>query len=269
MGEYIHTLHSGDEHTRFSSALGNFSRDQVSPVVAKHCGRVIYAGGDDVLALLPADTALSCAQALREEFHRTMPSGLDASVGIAIAHFKTPLQDIVRAAQMAERRAKNQLNRSAVAVTLYKRSGETVEWGTNWQSGGLELYDALAAALKNDHVSVKFPQRVVELLAPYLSEQTGLVKTVPSPEFENVVDEIMQREFAAVCDRQCKPAWKREVSETISPLLKKYISHLKGAETKLRDIIGLCQTVAFAHRIRDNDAEHEPGTQVTAERQPV
>jgi hypothetical protein len=291
-------------HLQFSEALSNLALLFVRPIVEAFDGRLIYAGGDDVVALLPSDTALACAEALRLAFtgrevralngkalfHSPAPGFLssdnwlddhgrgrpipflvpgpaaDASVGIAIAHYKAPLQDVVRAAHAAEKRAKNQLGRSAVAVTLFKRSGETNEWGTNWESGGLGIYRALAAALKAGKLSAKFPYRVVEVLAPYLTGQTGLAKTAPAPGFESVADEIIQREFAAACDRQRGPSWARAVPDQLLPLLKKYVSGGKNVETKLRDVIGLCQTVAFAHRTRaDSDTEV---SKPAAERQP-
>ena len=262
MGEHLRSLKSGQEHAAFSHDLGKFALERVGPLVEGFDGCVIYAGGDDVLALLPADTALACAHALREKFRIVMP-GLDVSAGIAIAHFKSPLQDVVRAARLAEeKRAKGTpeqggLDRSAVAVTLFKRSGETVEWGCKWEGGGLELYRAIAEALAQEKLSAKFPYRVVELLHPYLAEQTGLAKTAASPGFETAVDEIIEREFANVCDRQRGPRWTREVPEQILPLLKKYASGLPGVEQKLRAVIGLCQTVAFA-RIRNPQDKVQP-----------
>jgi CRISPR-associated protein Cmr2 len=175
-------------HLQFSEALGNFSQHAARRIVEAFDGRLIYSGGDDVLAMLPADTALECAHALRLAFRgdpalnraalgvltgdrqsrrsdRTTPlfqiqtpgflkltpqathrhgekarllddpvnfpailpgPRADCSVGIAIAHFKSPLQDVVRAAQAAEKRAKTQLGRGAVAVSLFKRSGESL-----------------------------------------------------------------------------------------------------------------------------------------------
>lgn len=55
-------------HLQFAEALGNFSQHAVRRIVEAFDGRLIYAGGDDVLAMLPADTALACAQALRLAF---------------------------------------------------------------------------------------------------------------------------------------------------------------------------------------------------------
>ena len=280
-------------HLQFSEALSNFSLLCARPIVEAFDGRLIYAGGDDVVALLPADTALGCGEALRLAFtggevkapdgkvlfHSPQPGFLssenrkhddghgraipflvpgakaDASVGIAIAHFKAPLQDVVRAAYVAEKRAKNkkQLGRSAVAVTLFKRSGETIEWGCKWDGGGLDLYRTIAAALDARILSAKFPYRVVELLDPYLTQQTGMVTTMPTREFEDVADVIIQREFEVACGRQRGPAWTNEVTNQLNILLADYIAGLDKAENKLRGVIGLCQTVAFAHRTRDND----------------
>jgi CRISPR-associated protein Cmr2 len=55
-------------HLQFSEALGNFALLCARPIVEAFDGRLIYAGGDDVLALLPADFALECAAALRTAF---------------------------------------------------------------------------------------------------------------------------------------------------------------------------------------------------------
>ena len=280
-------------HLQFSEALSNFALLCARPIVEAFDGRLIYAGGDDVVALLPADNALACSEALRLAFTgrkvkamkgealflspqpgflssdrwrddhgrgRSIPflvpgPAADCSVGIAIAHFKAPLQDVVRAAHAAEKRGKKQLGRSALAATLFKRSGETIEWGCKWDSGGLDLYRAIAAALALDQLSSKFPYRVIELLDPYLTQHTGLATTTPTPEFEAVSDVIIQREFAVVCGRQRGPAWSHEVTDQLLSLLADYVGRLDKAEKKLRDVIGLCQTVAFAHRTRDTDSQ--------------
>jgi CRISPR-associated protein Cmr2 len=280
-------------HLQFSEALSNFALLCARPIVEAFYGRLIYAGGDDVVALLPADTALVCSEALRLAFtgrevkalngkvlfHSPQPGFLssdewkddnghgrpipflvpgpavDCSVGIAIAHFKAPLQDVVRAAQAAEKRAKKQLDRKAVAVTLFKRSGETIKWGCKWDGGGLDLYRAIAVALESEQLSSKFPYRVIELLNPYLTQHTGLAKTMPTPGFDAVADEIIQREFAVACGRQRGPAWTNEVTDQLCHLLAGYVARLDKVENKLRDVIGLCQTVAFAHRTRSNESQ--------------
>src|SRR5207249_9784774 len=55
-------------HLQFSEALCNFSVYLAPAVVEFYDGQIIYAGGDDVLAMLPADHAIACALALRLAF---------------------------------------------------------------------------------------------------------------------------------------------------------------------------------------------------------
>jgi CRISPR-associated protein Cas10/Cmr2 subtype III-B len=321
-------------HLQFSEALSNFALLCARPIVEAFDGRLIYAGGDDVVALLPADTALACAQALRMAFQgapelkqilhatagilrdrhlaaqradpqasppphyqklaaqgslfdtehagfltrlekldqqgRPIPflvpgPAADCSVGIAIAHFKAPLQDVVREAQRAEKRAKRKpeaggLDRQAAAVTLMKRSGEIVEWGAKWD-GGLELYREMAAALEAGQLSGKFPHRFVELLDAYLTGTTPLLRESQTIQAVDgfPVDAIIQREFDHCLGRQRGPKFPTEKGSADALLaawrgsLMTYLKALDNAaatkpETRLQAVIGLCQTVAFAHR---------------------
>ena len=55
-------------HLQFSESLSNFSLYCASRIVESFNGRLIYAGGDDVLAMLPASKAIACAIALRNAF---------------------------------------------------------------------------------------------------------------------------------------------------------------------------------------------------------
>ena len=288
-------------HLQFSEALSNFALLCARPIVEAFLGRLIYAGGDDVVALLPADTALACAEALRAAFTGGEVKGLDgsvlfrspapgflssdkwkddhdrgrpipflvpgpkadASVGIAIAHFKSPLQDVVRAAQAAEKRAKRQLDRRAIAVTLFKRSGETIEWGCKWAGGGLRLYRALAEALDAGQLSGKFPYRFTELLSPYLTESTPLVAAAGTAQTVSAFNaaEVIQQEFKHTLGRQRGPAFptereaREQLEDSLTAALGGYLSNLasKSSEEQLRAVIGLCQTVAFAHRTRSEN----------------
>ncbi len=297
-------------HLQFSQALSNFALLCARPIVDAHKGRLIYAGGDEVLALLPADTAFECAQALRKAFqgHAVKSASIaspkpgylsirndqtghpipfvvpgpaaEVSVGIAIAHFKFPLQDVVRAAQSAEKRAKNQLGRAAVAVSLFKRSGEITEWGTKWESGGLALYKAIAQALDSGDLSGKFPHRVCQLLEPYLTTRTGLFKQSDAIPDQATATELIQKEFSHAAERQGSKPVVNRLHELLGDCLNRVAQSHTEAETKRKEagkppseisltqtlitaLIGLCTTVAFAHRTT-------PGNQSSAaEKQPA
>lgn len=276
-------------HLQFSQALSNFALTCARRIVEAHHGRLIYAGGDDVLAMLPADTALSCAQALRDGFQgRAVESagirsvspgylsvskdrsgqpisfpvpGKDAevSVGIAIAHFKSPLQDVVRAAQLAEKRAKTQLGRAAVAVTLLKRSGEIAEWGAKWESGGLELYRCIADALANESLGSKFPHRVSQLLEPYRNHQSLGTTLKDSDAFHGA--DVIRREFSFAISRQSAPGRIAANASVMEPILAGYLDSISRdgngntTQTQLQAVDGLCTVVAFAHRTRNLTAD--------------
>jgi CRISPR-associated protein Cmr2 len=55
-------------HLQFSEALANFALHIAWRVVKAFKGQLIYSGGDDVLAILPADRVLACAAVLRSCF---------------------------------------------------------------------------------------------------------------------------------------------------------------------------------------------------------
>ncbi len=290
-------------HLQFSEMLANFGNYCARRIVEAFDGRLVYAGGDDVLALLPAHQAIPCAQALRAAFrgfkdklnqlrgawrshngqwqkesvrlfeveqdgfvklHSDAPCAkgepkefcvmvpgpaTDCSVGIAIAHFKHPLQDVVREAQQAQKRAKKKLNRGAVAVTLLKRSGETIQWGCKWDDGGLDAYTAMVEALRDDVVSAKFPHRIIELVEKYDTREEGHEVAIRShdKEFLKVVDDILAADISVAADRQRGKNYSASEMERLRIPLEKYLKKTPG-DQKVRSLIGLCETVAFIAR---------------------
>jgi len=153
-------------HAAISSALANFALYLVPLVEQRYCGRVVYAGGDDVLALLPVEQALDAARELRALFSgevtiddnfnvrpclcdatsngfltlngrplMTMGPNATASVGISIAHHLSPLEAALAAARHAEKSAKDRYGRNALCVHFLKRSGEELRVGAQWFYG--------------------------------------------------------------------------------------------------------------------------------------
>jgi CRISPR-associated protein Cmr2 len=128
-------------HKRFSQRLDQFA-SSVRNIVESHWGGLIYSGGDDVLALVPLHSLLSCAKKLHDAFDDTWRdfAELDTkptlSMGIAIAHYMEPLSDTLNLARNAEKKAKGFPGKNALAITLSKRSGSdrTVvgSWATDF-----------------------------------------------------------------------------------------------------------------------------------------
>jgi CRISPR-associated protein Cmr2 len=111
--------------------------------IVRDCqGAMVYSGGDDVLAFLPLDRALVCADRLRLAFADSMQgvSGettVSLSVGVAIGHYGEHLQRLLAWGREAERAAKAprdprrplETARNALAVSFHTRgagAGRTV-----------------------------------------------------------------------------------------------------------------------------------------------
>lgn len=288
-------------HLQFSEALANVSLAAVRRIVEDvHHGQLIYAGGDDVLAMLPADAAIACAADLRAAFQgrrnamslgcqthfkNGLPEGflqlaearrdaaknplepswpllvpgprMSVSVGIAVGHAREPLQDMIAEARKAESRAKGAAerkaydrkentndwkscsgwDRDALAVTLFKRSGETIEWGAKFSSSALPLLSFLRQHYrppvnepnKDTAIRGRFPHRLAELLSVYDADK---------PLTEELVD-IALKEFDHVISRQTlsdddsKPGstFRRE---TLQKLGKDYLTELFAFQWKRR-----------------------------------
>lgn len=263
-------------HAAITRAITNFAHRIVGWVVEReYGGRLIYAGGDDLLAMLPADEAVEAAARLQQLFSaawvvdtapnasvwddtptereaarrrlrvvRTtaaVPSPLSAlaweepvfgaeapppgfpegaellpllgrghalSAGLAIGHYKTPLQSLLRAAREAlDERAKAferparwpthpadppaRLTGAALSVDWFTRSGSKVQLTAGWETGETSPDPAgppaLARALRvvrEGYKEGQLPRRLayklrerLTLLGPALTPAPGIDDT--------------------------------------------------------------------------------------------
>ncbi|GEM_PF-192208 len=280
-------------HLQFSESLANFSLYLVRPIVESFGGRLIYSGGDDVLAMLPAERSLECAVALRAAFRgekalETLVEGrfevlgenggfvrvlrpeygkgevkedcrpdwplvvpgprADCSVGIAVGHIHAPLQNLVRAAQEAEQRAKRELGRGACAVSLYKRSGEILEWGFRWgakddkteplssdQLPAVQLFREFWRLSTGEKcpgdkplLSSRFAYHLRQFVQPYAGVRGERPTMDDVPDL--AIQEILEREvrFAVNQHWLAKGSATNQEREDFVDLVRAYLSHLEG-----------------------------------------
>ncbi|MFN3829764.1 MAG: type III-B CRISPR-associated protein Cas10/Cmr2 [Tepidimonas ignava] len=187
---------SPNRHLAISGALNDFSQTVVRHVVEEeHLGRVIYAGGDDVLAMLPVADLLSCMQRLRYAYSgidpeheggvwqgltlqngfaalkkgqqqrvmRMMGENATASCGAIIAHHQAPLSAVMRALREAEKRAKSEGGRDAFSITVLKRSGGALFLTAKWGEP-VELLKKLVAFLRGQDTSRRAVYHTLEWL---------------------------------------------------------------------------------------------------------
>lgn len=177
-----------NRHLAISGALNDFSLTVVRHVVEnEHLGRLIYAGGDDVFAMLPVADLLPAMQRLRHVYSGTTPEDKDvdwevlkkdkskvhckngfaylngklmrmmgskatASSGAVIAHHQAPLAAVRRELTLAEQRAKNEGGRDAFSITIVKRSGGALRLTAKWGEP-IKLLQDLRTFLATDGVS--------------------------------------------------------------------------------------------------------------------
>jgi CRISPR-associated protein Cmr2 len=129
------------QHQALSKALSTFAGSVRGIVEEKYQGALVYAGGDDVLALMPLHTVLQCAKELADNFCQALNEFKDdngnsstLSVGIVIVHHLHSLQDALRLAREAEDRAKKVSGKDALAITISKRSGDDYAIADKWDN---------------------------------------------------------------------------------------------------------------------------------------
>ena len=157
-------------HMAISTALNGFALQLARHIVEDLCkGKLLYAGGDDLLAmvsvddLLPAmlllrlaysgiDPSMPSGQSLwdwlgipapglrlgkghavyRDRLYRLMGAQATASVGAVVAHHTAPLAGVLRELRGTEQRAKQEGGRDAFAISLLKRSGGAMRLTAPW-----------------------------------------------------------------------------------------------------------------------------------------
>ena len=148
-----------------SESLTKFTSD-VPKIVKCHQGVTIYAGGDDVLAMLPLPSALACAEKLSQAYQRAFvdtaakneatlsKDEVTLSAAVVFAYIRLPMRTVLQEARhLLDDVAKDGNGRDSLAVSVLKGSGPYCQWVTTWNRSGspeasaVKLLDGLAREL--------------------------------------------------------------------------------------------------------------------------
>ena len=156
-GDRLGELVAGLGGTVVSKALASFTRG-LPDIVHRHAGVTVYAGGDDVLAMLPVPGALTCARDLaasyqtsfaEAEAHPTRPT---ISAGVVFANVRLPLRSVLEEAhRLLDTVAKEVNGRNSLAAAVLKSGGRHCEWVTSWMrptTGGSSAVDQLIGLIR-------------------------------------------------------------------------------------------------------------------------
>jgi CRISPR-associated protein Cmr2 len=164
---------SEKERGEISQALFNFTQ-QVPDIVKKHNGRLVYAGGDDVFALLPVSTAIKCAADCRSAYQKAfdkqpeeIKKAATISAAVQFAHQNITLSVVVQDAHhLLDDIAKERTGRDALACRVWKPGGAILTWSQPWlvqHNDNLTnidvLIDEVIADFKPDKQSDRFSSK--------------------------------------------------------------------------------------------------------------
>lgn len=243
-------------HAAISEALGNFALHIVPSIVERHYGTLIYAGGDDVLALLPVRTAVRCARELRDAFrgeagdappgyyrHKgrnllVMGPKATLSAGIALVHHKEDLRLALSEARRAEKAAKEG-GRDALQLCACRRSGEHSSARCPWDFS--PQLDSMTEAFC-DGASDRWAYR----LRAELPTLEGLPKEVAEAEVRRLINR-----GEALTRKQLGQGDASRAADMVASQFVEYL-RLRGSEKGcLADFVTLCQSASFMARGRD------------------
>lgn len=168
-------------HAAISESLGDFALYGVARIVKKYEGRLIYAGGDDVCAVLPVETSLKAAREIREYYISTYKhiqkdqdpepiseqfktasgklsinlgkgENISISAAILICHHKESLSQMIVATQcLLKDKAKSEAGRNACAIELRKRSGGSRYFIRKWDESSWDSFLKIGNAVKSEN----------------------------------------------------------------------------------------------------------------------
>ncbi|WP_320008114.1 type III-B CRISPR-associated protein Cas10/Cmr2 [Maridesulfovibrio sp.] len=135
MGRFVDACESEKELSELSNKLKDFSEQAIKTIESPEvCGRMIYAGGDDVLAVMPVDEAIKTACELRRAYReklagieytedgKQIPATLSAALLYAPDNY--PLHRLLDNAEATLNGKAKAAEKNALAITVYKGNDE-------------------------------------------------------------------------------------------------------------------------------------------------
>lgn len=225
-----------------SAALDAFTQVVPGVVEEDHNGFLVYAGGDDVMALLPLEHALPCAANLRQRYQQAFDAQkaqhaetaeflTTISAAVQFAHYRIPLTRIIREAHkpLLDDIAKDDTGRDALAVRVNRPGGTAIEWAIPWtcaldDEGHLKL-EQLVEWLKNEDADASFSSRFIyqlgdlfQRLSPQAAQQTAGYEGILADSVEEDQTRLAQLITGEYVSSRAEPS-NSEIPVNAEPLL--------------------------------------------------
>lgn len=198
-------------HQALSKKLGHYSMNVVPSIIDKYEGKLIYSGGDDVLAFTSLKNALNVASELREAFANEetgLGEGATLSGAICIAHNKTPLHYILTELRTLEVKSKKFVygNQTKDAYTLATyTNGEirhvTMPWYLPNDTTISTTYIEQIVEALNEDLSSTFLYTLAEILQPLLGTKLDKKLTIFKDQYAFQNNELLKVELTRLLGR--------------------------------------------------------------------
>ncbi len=250
MGQTISQAQDWEAHTEISRKLNEYTTKVRQIVEKNHLGKLIYAGGDDVLALVNLADLLDILRELRNGFPN-LNSGKNpvstASVGVCIAHCKVPLGDVLERARAMERAAKSVDGKDALGMALLKHSGNISQTVFKWEyldvdDKGINMITVsqnLIGLIETGEVSKKFMYTFRDVFARLTNLNGDL-------ELPGIVEAELERLIWRAVSEKARS--DEGIQERISENVKDLTKLLTEKRMKFEDFIGFLEIVNFIAR---------------------
>jgi len=237
-----------------SRSLNAFTQG-VGKIVEQHSGFLIYAGGDDVLALLPLEYALACAKELRQHYIKSCRANTIKSTlsgAIEYAHINMPLGKVLGDAHhLLDDIAKEQSGRDSIAVRVWKPGGQHLQWAMPWEKA-LENGQVIIQQLANDFQQDRQDTPFSNSFFFHVEERFALLNDNADTRQGFVFDETVMTDLIAadylssgVNQGEGKKITLLDARQRISRLLNQCYPHKRDAENNRIEKIHRLDTSAL------------------------
>lgn len=206
-----------DFQNHLSSQLGQFSNLAQKEIVTPPIGKTVYAGGDDFLGFINTTHLFETLKELCNEFAQINLGEFTSfkptfSAGIVVAHWKSPLEEVLGWARRMEKEAKNiDGDKNAFALAILKRSGEIHKAIYKW------LYD---------------DNWTVDILKDLITRIKETVNNPSGQEFSSNFIKTLNQEFQKIMDDDGNLFHEGLIKSEIKRLLQRsYLPGKKPGET--------------------------------------
>ena len=226
-------------HQKVSYKLINYNK-KVLEIIKEPRGKIVFSGGDDILAFVNLYHLLDVLHDLRNEFPQfDNNKQTTASCGVCIAHYKTPLNYVIKKAKEAENSAKKMDNKNSFSIVILKHSGEINQSTAKWKYNELDTINVIKkilSILNKKYFSTAFINNI--------QEEFRLVEKVPVKSIETEIARLIMR--SCVCDCNNKQKYGRLLIENV-------INLFKITNFQLLEFFNLLNIISFLYRKGDNN----------------